>query len=334
MTAEGAITAALVAWHGDGTAITALHERMGGAQGYSGATLRYYDVGYAGPQGLGERALVTKDATLIERRLLAWLGAHKLPVPASYAPDLSTAGRALICQEYCGDPVPATRGRSTAHALAAIHHAAHEHAAELDWLPRADPAFFADRLVDRCWRKPWQQLLIGAGYTDWYDRPHPPAEPDVAFAATFTTLTPALEAVAARFVRGMTALWHDKALCTLAHSDFHAEHARWHGEEARLIDWEQARYGPYAIDLPNYFSRDEALHYHDARAELGWTLPRDQFLAHYDAARPYPGFKYFGIGLAQWRTGDPAKRRQAVQYWIDLVLKGPHAARWVPYRNV
>jgi hypothetical protein len=326
-TTEALIAAALVAWHGTGTVITALHERTGGAQGYSGATLRYYDVGYAAPQGRGNIAIVTKDAPRPERRLLAWLDAHGLPVPASYAPDLSTAGRALVCLEYCGDSAPSARARPTARALAAIHHAAHEHAAELDWLPRADPAFFADRLVDRCWRKPWQQLLSGAGYTDWYDRPHPPTEPDAAFAATFAAITPALEAVAALFVRDMAALWHDAALRTLLHTDFHAEHARWRGDEARLIDWEQGHYGPYAIDLPNFFSREEALFYHEARAERGWTLPRGQFLAHYDAARPYPGFKYFGIGLWQWRTGDPARRHQAVQYWIDMVLKGPHAAR-------
>jgi len=327
LTAEAAIAEALVAWHGAGTAITALVERTGGAQGYSGATLRYYDVGYAGPQRCGNIAIVTKDATLTERRLLAWLGERGLPVPANHATDLATQARTLLCLEYCGDPAPYEPKRAAARALATIHHAARDRATELDWLPRADPAFFAGRLVDRCWRKPWQHLLTGAGYADWYDRPHPATKPDTAFAATFAVVTPMLEAVATRFVADMTALWHDQALCTLVHTDFHGEHARWRGAEARLIDWEQAHYGPYAIDLPNYFARDEALHYHAARIGLGWTLPRDQFLAHYDAAKPYPGFKYIGIGLAQWRTGDPARRQQAVQYWIDMVLRGPHANR-------
>ncbi len=325
--AERAIAEALVAWHGSGTTIAALRERTDGAQGYSGAILRYYDVSYAGPRGHEAIAIVTKDATLTERRLLMWLGARGLPVPASYAPNIVTSDRVLICQEYCGDPAPDKRARAAARALAVIHHTARERAAELDWLPRADPAFFAERLVDRCWRKPWHQLLTGAGYTDWYDRPQPPSAPDAAFMAAFAAVTPALEEVAARFVCDMTALWHDTALHTVVHTDFHGEHARWRGDEARLIDWEQAHYGPYAIDLPNYFSRAEALHYHDARAELGWSVSRDQFVAHYDAACPYPGFKYFGIGLWQWRTGEPAKRRQAVQYWIDMVLEGPHAAR-------
>ncbi len=326
-TAERTIAGALVAWFGTGTALTALHERADGAQGYSGATLRYYDVGYAVPAGRGALTVVTKDTTLTERRLLTWLRTRGLPVPANHAPDLTTPARMLNCQEYCDEPAPPARARAAAYALAAIHHAAHEQAAELDWLPRADPAFFAERLVDRCWRKPWQQLLTGAGYTDWHDRPHPSIEPDAAFAATFAAITPTIETIAARFVRDMTALWHDAALCTVVHSDFHSEHARWRGDEARLIDWEQAHYGPYAIDLPNYFSREEALHYHDARTAHGWPISRDRFLAHYDAACPYPGFKYFGVGLAQWRTGKPSKRRRAVQYWIDMVLQGPHAAR-------
>jgi len=246
----------------------------------------------------GAITVVTKDATLTERRLLTWFGTRGLPVPANHAPDLTTPARTLGCQKYCGDPAPPARARSAAYALAAIHHAAHEQAPELDdWLPRADPAFFAERRVDRCWRKPWQQLLTGAGYTAWHDRPHPSSEPDAEFAATFAAITPALEGVAARFVRDMTALWHDAALCTVVHTDFHGEHARWHGDEARLIDREQAHYGPYATDLPNYFSREEALHDHAARAALGWEVSRGHFLAHYDAASPYPGFKYFGIDL-------------------------------------
>jgi hypothetical protein len=55
-------------------------------------------------------------------------------------------------------------------------------------------------------------------------------------------------------------------------------------------------------------------------ADLGHTIPRDKFLAGYDAVRPYPGFKYFGIGLWNWRHGDPARRHANVQYWIDMVL--------------
>ncbi len=46
---EIARSVVVIAWFGPGTALTALHERADGAQGYSGATLRYYDVGYAGP---------------------------------------------------------------------------------------------------------------------------------------------------------------------------------------------------------------------------------------------------------------------------------------------
>ena len=81
---------------------------------------------------------------------------------------------------------------------------------------------------------------------------------------------------------------------------------------------------PLYVDLPNYFSREEALLYRDALAELGHDLPPDEFLARYDAASPYPGFKYFGIGLWNWCYGDPPHRRDSVLHFIDMVLEGPH----------
>lgn len=126
--------------------------------------------------------------------------------------------------------------------------------------------------------------------------------------------------IAARFLREMTALWEAGDTLTLLHCDFHGGNVRWQGEQPHLLDWEQAHYGPLFIDLPNFFSRDEALVYREALADLGHAIPSDTFLAGYDAARPYVGFKYFGIGLSNWQHGDPARRHAAVQYWIDLTL--------------
>lgn len=81
------------------------------------------------------------------------------------------------------------------------------------------------------------------------------------------------------------------------------------------------------MDLPNYFSREEALLYRDALADLGHDIPRDEFLAGYAAADPYPGFKYFGIGLSQWRNGTPPRQHSSVRYWIDMVLQGAATGR-------
>lgn len=315
------IAATIAARVGTEVRISAIRPRIAGEQGHSGAALRYYDVTFMAFGGQRQITLVTKEAARSERQLLTWLSAQRLPVPDSHTCDLTTAAPTPICMEYLSDSAPGdNRVHAVARALAAIHHAASNRREELPWLPCADQAFFADRLIDRCWRKPWQRLLTGGGYTDWYGRWQPAIPPDAEFAATFAVVTPALEEVAAQFVRDMTALLRESNTLTLVHADFHRDHVRWQGDQARIIDWGQAHYGPYAIDLPNYFSRDEALHYRDALAALGQTIPREVFLAHYDTARPYPGFKYFGSGLWQWQFGAQARRQQSVQYWIDLVL--------------
>ncbi|MGN6701229.1 MAG: phosphotransferase [Thermomicrobiales bacterium] len=308
--------------------VIAIAPREHGPQGYSGATLRYYDVTYT-QQGREEQlTFVTKDAPLRERRTLGWLGERRLPVPFSYTTDLTTDAPALVCMEYVGErPSRGEQARQAARALAAIHAATLGRGADLAWLPRADPAFFADRLIDRCWRKPWRHALTGAGYRTWGGSYQAPVAPDPTFQATFASDTAVLEDAAARFLQAMTALWERGDALALIHADFHGEHVRAHNGRASIIDWGQAHYGPLYVDLPNYFSREEALLYRDALAELGHDIPRDEFLAGYDDADPYPGFKYFGIGLWQWRTGNPPQQRASVQYWIDMVLQGAAAGR-------
>jgi len=95
-----------------------------------------------------------------------------------------------------------------------------------------------------------------------------------------------------------------------------------------VLDWGQARYGPLYLDLPNYFARDDALLYRDALAERGHDIPRATFLARYDAARAYPGFKYFGFAFHNWFCGDPPHRRSDVEYWMNMVLQGADKSRW------
>src|SRR5205823_6249849 len=69
------------------------------------------------------------------------------------------------------------------------------------------------------------------------------------------------------------------------------------------IDWGQARYGSFYLDLPNYFTPQSVLLYRDALAELGLDIPADEFMAHYRDAGRYPGFKYIGFLLFQWANG-------------------------------
>lgn len=301
--------------------LLAVEQLPEGAQGYSGATLRYYEVAYARGGATARTIAVTKPAGIVERQTLAWLDERGLAVPRNLTRDLVRDEYIPMALEYAGDvPSPEYKAEKVARALAAIHHAALVRAAELPWLPRADPAFFAERIVNCCWRNHWRHALTGAGYTDWYGRwreARPAGDP---FWQQFADYDARLEAAASQFVADMAALWGEGDTLTLLHADFHADNVRTADGRVAIIDWEQACYGPLFIDLPNYFTRDEAPLYREALAELGEEIPLERFLRGYDAARRYVGFKYFGFGVLHWRAGDPPRRAEDARYWIDLIL--------------
>ena len=229
--------------------------------------------------------------------------------------------------QYIGRaPTSADRTQRAARALAAIHHAALRRRDELPWLPLADPTFFAERIIDTCWRRVWRHAMSGDGYTDWYGRWREAREPD-PFWAQFAAYERPLEEAAARFLRDMAALWQESDALTLLHMDFHGGNVLANDSQTAIVDWEQACYGPLYIDLPNYFTREESLLYRDALAALGHDIPPDAFLARYDAASRYVGFKYFGIGVLHQHPGGPPRRRADALYWIEMALNGASGGR-------
>lgn len=305
--------------------VTGIHERAGGAQGYSGATLRYYDVAYQQSGGrAGQVALVTKDAPLRERRVLAWLAEQRQPhVPWSYTDDLETDAPVLVCmQDVGGEPArPHTAIQAeAAEALASIHAANSGKLDQLLWLPRADRTYW-EWFIDSHWRTPWQATLANEPFTDAAGNEWPQSTAEGNFADEFGAYTEPLEAAAAQFIDAMDQLWQAGDALTLAHADIHSEHVLVHAERAFVIDWGQACYAPFYIDLPNYFERDYVPLYRDALAAHGYNIPVDVFMQHYHAASRYFAFKYFGFGLSSWRSGDP-QRHQSMRYWLDAVLQG------------
>jgi hypothetical protein len=297
--------------------IIAVHERDG-AQGYSGAILRYYDIDYAHECDIKHSRLVTKPAPLVERLASTWLAAQGAAVPFCHTLDLVTDAPAQMGMQFVGDRQP-EGAHDAARALASVHAAAMNCHEELAWLPRADVAFAEQWLIEKCWRAPWQRVMAGEPFTNVYGQSWGPITPGGDFEAEFAAYTRPLEA-AARFVQTMAELWAQGDALTLIHADFHDHHARTYGGRDYVIDFGFAHYGPLYIDLPNYFTRDEALLYRDALAELGHDIPQATFLANYDAIHPYPGFKYFMIGLGNWCYGDPPHRRDTVMHFIDMIL--------------
>jgi hypothetical protein len=302
--------------------IISIQQRQDGRQGFSGAEIGYYDVAYTGDGSISHTTLVTKNAPLVERRTLAHLGTQGLPVPFSYIPDLTTDALAPICMQHVGEIIPEReRGKQAASALAAIHYANLGRADELHWLPQADPSFIDQWLIQACWRTAWQSLLAGGEFIDGYGQRWGLPEPGGDFPADFAGYTQPLEAAAKTFLDTIHHLWEEGDSLTLIHADFHHDHVLTDGKRPYIIDWGSARYGPLYLDLPNYFTQDEALLYRGALEALGLTIPQDKFLAYYDAVRPYPGFKYFGIGLSNWCFGNPPHNREHVLHFINMIVE-------------
>jgi len=313
----------LVRYVASNARVTGVRERSAGAQGYSGATLRYYDATYALPDGnTASVALVLKDAPLGERRVLAWLAdQHQPHVPWSHTDDLVTDAPALVCMQDVGGEQQPPHGEmlnEAAEALAAIHAVNLGKIDQLPWLPRADRAYW-ERFIDACWREPWQRTLRNEAFTDAFGNEWPRSTAGGSFADEFGAYTTPLEAAAANFVDAMDELWQAGDAGTLVHSDIHSEHVVLHMGRAYVIDWGQACYGPLYLDLPNYFQPDHVLLYRAALATHGHDIPMNVFLQRYDQASRYAGFKYFGLGLWSWRAGEP-QRHESMRYWIDMVL--------------
>jgi hypothetical protein len=286
----------------------------GGEQGYSGATVSYYDVRFATVAGTTEHVhLITKDGALRERRVLARLGAQGHPtLPFSHTLDLTTDAPALFCQQYVGKDragaAPAFAAQ-VAEGLAAIHAANLRCAAEMDWLPRADHTFFVGTLLAVYWRPHWETTIAHA-----------------AFAAEFGEYAPKLEEAAAHFLRTMDALWNEGDSLTLTHADIYQPHVLVYEGRPYFIDWGQAKYGSFYLDLPNYFTPETVLLYRDALARHGHDIPVADFLERYYEVGRYPGFTYMPIPLSQWRVGGTL-REESRPHLLTLLDRAMHGWR-------
>lgn len=111
--------------------------------GYSGAGVERHVASFSTPEERRQLVtLITKEASLCERRVLDLLMSQKQCVPFSHTLDLKTDGPALVCQQDLSPDAPRARPdveRQAARCLARIHAANLGTAGTLAWLPRADP---------------------------------------------------------------------------------------------------------------------------------------------------------------------------------------------------
>lgn len=211
-------------------------------RGYSGARLERHVVAFRVPRGETETtALITKEAGLIERRVLNLLAAQGQCVPFSHTLDLIGDRPALVCQQDLGagafPQAPSTElDRQTARCLARIHYTNMGRATELPWLPRADRAYIEGYIL-----ADYRTQLARA-----VERP--------AFVEEYGDIARRMDEAVGPFLAAMDMLWEDGDALTLIHADMMDTHILVHDGHPYLIDWGQARYGSLYLDLPNYFT--------------------------------------------------------------------------------
>ena len=291
--------------------VTGFMERPSGKQGYSGATIRIYDVDVMDNATHSVVPLVTKDVGSVERETLAVLGQQSHPnVPYSCCLDPHDDQPSLLCMQYIGSNGSADQAsvaEQAAVGLARIHAANLGRGEELRWLPRADHDYVNGGFILENWRDTWALTL-----------------PDEEFAAVYGEYTAPLNRAAEQFLASMDELWEAGDSLTLVHGDLHAGNVLVEGGTPYFIDWEQSRYGTLYFDLPNYFTLEQSLAYRDALEERGHTLPHQSFVRHYGETARMIGFKYMGFWLERWRRGgaDRLQSRDVITSLINTALNG------------
>lgn len=282
-------------------------EELAIMQGRSGATVGRYKVT---PQGQKSITLVTKAATVIERRVLHRLHLQRQAVPWSYSQDLeSLLPMQIAMQDIKGEHRPDVMSyideevqRNEAAALAAIHARNLKKEHELGWLPKVDWEFL-NQSLEKWWRAPWQKAL---------------EVPE--FRRTFGPLIPRIESAADKMLIEVASLNQDFRSLTLIHNDLCPPNVLITPEkQVFILDWEQARWGSFYMDLPPHMPTFESTApYRRALVREGVTVSIPEFKDKYRAACHYVGFVNLWSALSAWKR-NPADEGH-VRHWMNLIL--------------
>ncbi|CAF4330137.1 unnamed protein product, partial [Rotaria sordida] len=123
-----------------------------------------------------------------------------------------------------------------------------------EWL-RSATENFEDRLWLRAWRKEWHLNLTIP-----------------RFALEYDCYTDRLDDSLSRLLVFLHERTTEGTSLTLINTDLIPNDIRSIDGRPMFIDWDQAAYGCFYLDLPNYFSIETVLCYRDALAELGLNI--------------------------------------------------------------
>jgi aminoglycoside/choline kinase family phosphotransferase len=280
--------------------------------GMSGAEVRRYQVVAFLPDESRFRAsLITKQAELRERRVLALLNVQGQPnVPRSYTFDLTSEESAPVCMEDMGDatrptsldPITEAEVAAEAAGLAKIHAASMGQGDALSWLPRLDQEYLREWVLERLWRPAWRRARGRTGL-------------DGVLAPTAQKV----EEAAAGLVEEAAEMLSDPRFLTLIHADINPSNVLVLEGRPYFIDWQVASYGSLFWDLPHHFCTPaQAAQYRLALEDCGFAIPEDTFARHYRTAARCIGFRYIWWTLEGW-AGAPLDT-EWVHHYLRLIL--------------
>ena len=298
-------------------AVTGVAEVQVPRQGFSGAEVRAYAVTYRTyhlDRGGDETAqVVVKTASPLEQRVVQLLTDQKQALPAAYIPELSSNSSMPIYLERArsrpiGDTISdpyRPLARRVAAALARIHAANRMQCPE--WLPKVADDYMGELYMSESLVH-WERCLR-----------------DDRFFAEFGQYDAQLRSAFDEFLVLMRDLTSEGDTLTLISSDPNPDHILLLTDDRPvLIDWEQACFGSFYLDLPNYFSIETVLLYRDALAEEGFAVPPADFIERFREVGRYMGLRHLQLGLVQWQAGgeDWQQGRWFFHYCLTLSLRG------------
>ncbi|MFC3768759.1 aminoglycoside phosphotransferase family protein [Paenibacillus sp. GCM10012303] len=251
---------------------------------------------------------ITKNASLKERRVLALLHRQGAAVPYSFSRDYEEDQSRYVCiqdVDYATDygAVDAEQVLGQEFELLAHLHASNlgrRH--ELLWLPEADSGYISRMLRER-WEPSWNRAVQ-----------------DKDFAALFQSYIPDIQAAAQSIAGDLEPILNDASSHTLIHTDLHPGNVLvQNNTRIRYIDWEEAGYGSFYLDIPLRFtSLEKAEKYRMALEARGVSIDQDEFRQRYITASRYIGLRYMGWTFGSWRT-DRHTLESMIQY-MNMVL--------------
>ncbi len=275
-----------------------IEQQSDGEQGESGCEICYYKVHLTrDPKQLETKEMISKEALLLERRILALLCEEKQAVPPTFIPNISSE-RSRFCQIYA-DPQIEGHGpfdpvtKAYAYALVRIHYM--NLGQRPEWLPLATKNF-EDHLWLRARHKEWQLNL---------------AIPK--FAIEYGRYTDRLDDSLSRLLTFLHQLTIDSTSLTVINTDLIPNDIRSIDGRPVFIDWDQAAFGSFYLDLPKYFSVETALCYRDALAQLGLDIHPALFMDRFHEIGHYMGLRYLEVGLQAWHFQEIELNNDALQ---------------------